>query len=309
MIDDDYGFFALCNRIPLNELIGSECAALTGGFPDMDGVAFCTSVGHVKQAAFVRTGLRLVAQGHSLDDLVSSLKLLDVPADNFRLEFYRLAKKPLVRRQKAILAVANALKAYPNLDHPQHRFAIVVRQDDILLGEVVANTDHSYQIHETKPWHMSTALPARLARALVNLAGVQVNSILDPCCGSGSILLEACALGLQAYGMDINPRMVGMTRKNLEHFGYKTDVQQADARDCVRTVDAVVTDLPYGLYSHTTPENLVGILKRAVQLAPLGIFVAGEDLSPLLYEAGYRSVEVFRVQKRREMARFILRAR
>jgi len=308
-MEKDVPFFALCTRIPLNELIPVECAALTGSLPETDGLAFCTSVEHVIRAAYVQSGLRLIAQGHSLDHLVSNLIQLDFPADDFHLEFFRLTEESPIRRQRAILEVADALKAYPNLDHPQHRFAIVVREEEILFGEMVSSADHSYQIHETKPWHMSTSLPTRLARALVNLAGTKVKSVLDPCCGSGSIILEACALGLEAYGRDINPRMVGMTRKNLEHFGYQAEVDKGDARECSRAVDVVVTDLPYGLYSHTTPENLLGILKQAVQLAPLGIFVAGEELTTMLYEAGYQNVEIFRIQKRREMTRFIFRAR
>jgi tRNA (guanine10-N2)-dimethyltransferase len=306
--DNTDACIALCTRIPSNELVSAECTALTGSLPEADGVALCSSVDHVKRAAYIRTGLNLLAHAHTLDDLVNILLPLEFPADQFRLDFVNLSDHNKITRQQAILAVANSIKAYPNLDHPKDRFTIVNRQDEIMFGKVAIEADHSYQIHETKPWHTSSSLPVRLARAMVNLAGIEVRSIIDPCCGSGSILLEACLLGLEAFGMDINTRMVGMTRKNLAHFGYQAEVLQGDARECEITADAVVTDLPYGLYSHTSYENMYGILKQAVQYAPLGIFAVGEDLTPLLLEAGYKKVEVFRIKKRREMTRFILRA-
>lgn len=49
----------------------------------------------------------------------------------------------------------------------------------------------------------------QLVRALLNIAHVPAHGIvLDPMCGSGTTLVEACMLGCMAYGLDMNPLSV-----------------------------------------------------------------------------------------------------
>jgi len=64
-------------------------------------------------------------------------------------------------------------------------------------------------------------LPPKLAQTIINLAAGDVNSsrsntILDPFCGTGVLLQEAMLMGYDAYGTDLEPRMIEYTQKNLE---------------------------------------------------------------------------------------------
>src|SRR3989338_5270601 len=61
-------------------------------------------------------------------------------------------------------------------------------------------------------------IPPKVAQAMVNLAGSlkPLDQILDPFCGSGTILQEAILLGYKAVGSDIEQRMVENSEKNLE---------------------------------------------------------------------------------------------
>jgi tRNA G10 N-methylase Trm11 len=71
-------------------------------------------------------------------------------------------------------------------------------------------------------------LPPKLAQTIVNLAVGQIEgigsrvedidnaAILDPFCGTGVILQEALLMGYNAYGSDIEPRMIDYSRENLE---------------------------------------------------------------------------------------------
>lgn len=300
-------FLALCTRQTGNELIAAECQHLTGGIPDGKGVAECRSVDLIPQAAYIHTGLRFICEADSLDELTNQIAHLKLPSRNFRIEFLRLSADNPVRRQEAIVAVADALPGRPNLENPEKLFQIILRADRFWFGEVATKTEHSYHKHDEKPWHTSSSLGARLARAMVNLAW-PAKSILDPCCGTGSILIQASYLGLQTFGGDKNTRMVGMSRKNLEFFDLEADIYRVDARETTQTADAVVTDLPYGRYCHTTPEEIHAILNHAVELAPVGIFVLENDIREWLYEAGYHQVEVWRLPKRAGMSRIIHRA-
>ena len=61
------------------------------------------------------------------------------------------------------------------------------------------------------------SLSSRLARLLVNLSGVEKGQVLlDPFCGSGTILGEALLKGVEGIGVDRNHGSVARTRDNLE---------------------------------------------------------------------------------------------
>jgi tRNA G10 N-methylase Trm11 len=62
-------------------------------------------------------------------------------------------------------------------------------------------------------------LPPKLAQIIINLASVGNNrfgaTVLDPFCGTGVLIQEACLMGFKGYGTDIEPRMVEYTDKNM----------------------------------------------------------------------------------------------
>ena len=178
----------------------------------------------------------------------------------------------------------------------------------MLFGEVVAETDASYRRHDSKPWTTSSSLDGRFARALVNLVPT-ARSVLDPCCGAGSIVLEAAALGLEAHGVDWKPAMVGMTRENLAHFGYAATVVQADSRLHHQVADAIVADLPYGHAIEADEPTIRAILERGAELAPEAVYVARADITLWLRAAGYSEVEVCTVRKRAGFTRWVHVAR
>ena len=79
-------------------------------------------------------------------------------------------------------------------------------------------------------------LPPKLARLMVNLAGAEVEgkALLDPFCGSGTVLMEAALVGYaKQIGSDIDPRQVSGSKQNIdwlvsEHF-MTTEQRQAIA--------------------------------------------------------------------------------
>ncbi|MBI3952785.1 MAG: hypothetical protein HY336_02415 [Candidatus Doudnabacteria bacterium] len=63
-------------------------------------------------------------------------------------------------------------------------------------------------------------IPPKVAQSMINLSGSlkPLDYILDPFCGSGTILQEAMLLGYKAVGSDIEQRMIENSEKNLEWF-------------------------------------------------------------------------------------------
>jgi tRNA (guanine10-N2)-dimethyltransferase len=295
----------VCARIQGNELVAAECAALTGGTPDAEGVALCQRLDLIPRAAFITLGVCCLAQARTLDDLCAQIATLPLAADRFRLEYLSLWPQNPLPKPQVVLAVANALPAYPDLDHPQHRFLVAAQAERLWFGEILAEPSRDYRLHDTKPYRTSSSLSSRLARALVNLVAPPAGSILDPFCGTGSLLLEAAALGLQPFGLDHNIKMVGMSRCNLTHFGYAAQVELGDAQECIQTADAIVTDLPYGRLLEQDQAALRQVLHHTAQLAPQAVYLAEEDITPWLQDAGYTRVACYRVRKHHTMSRFV----
>jgi tRNA G10 N-methylase Trm11 len=299
-------FRVICNRIPGNELAAAECANLTGGWPDADGVADCRTLEHVWRAAYITLGVRFLAEAEDIEALAAQVRALDLRPASFRVEVLRLSQQPALSMRLAVVELANAIQAPPDLESPQQRFLLVVQAQRLWFGEILAEPDRAYRQHDDKPYRTSTSLPSRLARALVNLVAPPAQTLLDPFCGTGSVLFEACAAGLQAYGVDRNPKMAGMSRRNLAHFGYTAQVKRQDALDFDEQVDAIVTDLPYGrLLEPLDWQELAGLLGHLRGLARRAVYLAEEDLSAQLREAGYSRVELYRVRKRPGMSRYV----
>jgi tRNA G10 N-methylase Trm11 len=262
----------------------------------------------VPRAAYLQAGIRPIARAETLEALCAALEGMHFEADDFRIEFLRLSGRLAIRENQAVPAVAQAIPARPNLDAPRHRFLLAASESGLTFGEITAEPDRSYRSHDSRPYRTTSSLPSRIARALVNLVSPPARSLCDPCCGTGSILLEARSLGIEAWGIDLNPRMVGMSRLNLAYFGHPAQVMPGDARNVERKADAIVTDLPYGLCTVVDQENILRILERTARLAPTAVFVAGSDLSGCLHEAGFTGIEVFRIWKQHKVIRYVHRA-
>lgn len=122
-----------------------------------------------------------------------------------------------------------------------------------------------------------TSIQPKLARALVNLSRIKKGqTLLDPFCGTGGILIEAGLLGCKLKGNDIDEKMIELTRKNLGQFKLKARLTQKDALKMKDKVDAIVTDLPYGKgsYHNIKLEKLYrNFLEKAYELLKPGKYL------------------------------------
>jgi len=133
----------------------------------------------------------------------------------------------------------------------------------------------------SRPFFSPISLHPRHARALVNLTRVRKGeTLLDPFCGTGGILLEASLVGAKVIGSDISAEMIAGCEANLRHFGapfHRLEVLDVEEVSKVfGSVDALATDPPYGRSSSTKKEPVKELHERALisigeVLAPQGI--------------------------------------
>ncbi|MBW2971991.1 hypothetical protein KY359_03045 [Candidatus Woesearchaeota archaeon] len=157
-----------------------------------------------------------------------------------------------------------------DLEHSQTQIEVIVTEEKIFVGLVVADIHHAFHKRRPQSWpekHPTTINP-KFARACVNLTGIPVGKVLvDPFCGTGGILIEAGLMRFNTVGYDISDRMLLMCEKNLDYFKIKRfRLEKRDSTHLTNLIDYVVTDLPYGKGSKVTesPEQLYANFLKAL---------------------------------------------
>jgi hypothetical protein len=146
-------------------------------------------------------------------------------------------------------AVTDAIAA----DRPKWRVRdpsqIEVWASEFQAGRLVVGlrlSDVAMRQHDGREAERPGALRPTVAAAMVGLAGEPDGVLVDPCCGSGTVLGEALAAGwTDVRGGDIDPDAVAITHRNVPGAtAVRWDARQLDLADS--SVTAVVSNLPFG---------------------------------------------------------------
>jgi tRNA G10 N-methylase Trm11 len=130
----------------------------------------------------------------------------------------------------------------------------------------------------------SGMLPPKLAKIMINLSQTNIKAkLLDPFCGSGTILMEATFMGYEnLIGSDLSKKAISDTKKNLEWSkdkfkitDYKLqtftcDAAKLDKKIEANSVDAIITEPSLGNPLRGR-ENEKFLQKQADELAELYI--------------------------------------
>jgi tRNA G10 N-methylase Trm11 len=115
-------------------------------------------------------------------------------------------------------------------------------------GKLVAGvrvSDGRMRQHNGRHIERNGALRPTVAAAMVQLAGQPGGTLLDACCGSGTILVAATRAGWHAEGIDIDPEAVRIARTNAPGVAVQRgDVRRLGLDD--GSVRACVSNLPFG---------------------------------------------------------------
>jgi len=205
-----------------------------------------------------------------------------------------------------------------NLKNPDVEFRVILSEKAV-LGTLLSSIDRSaYEARnpQNKPFFHPGVLMPRVARALVNLSGIKPGEIfMDPFCGTAGILVEAGLVGAKVIGIDAQEKLVLGARMNLEAFELDYALMDGDAcRISLKeaTIDAVVTDPPYGRSAAILAESLEKLYSCALEeiqrvLKPGGIAVVVSDKDALEYgrKAGLNVLEIHVQRVHRSLTRTI----
>jgi tRNA (guanine10-N2)-dimethyltransferase len=157
-----------------------------------------------------------------------------------------------------------------DLKNPDKTFMGVLTSNRFVFGLKLAEIPAKPFVERRprkKPFFHPSAMQAKLARCMVNLAGTRSGDlILDPFCGTGGILIEAAFIGCRVLGLDVQRRMARGTNRNFVHFRVQPEgVIVGDARTMpISRIDCMVTDPPYGRSTITFRRSTAQLVREVL---------------------------------------------
>lgn len=190
----------------------------------------------------------------------------------------RKAKRVLpdiVNADQGIKEVSSSLVAERNLID----FQLLKSKETYLLAITRATVPSTEFQHRDlqRPFQDSTiSLSPRIARMLVNFTGVREGeTLLDPFCGTGTILMEAATMGVNVVGLDNEGRRVRGTQGNISWLRKAEKVpKQVSVR--IRRTDARDVD------KRLEPNSINAIATEPILLPSLDRFPAEEEAKNML---------------------------
>jgi len=285
-----------------------------------------------RRAAFTRTcGLELFTCEAEPSQIIKAIRSINLNAVLKRKESFVVRIKHVknhainidgmaLERKLGELILSMTEKTKVNLRNPEKIFFGILTDEKLIFGLKLAEIPPKPFVNRRpgkKPFFHPSAMHAKLARCMVNLAKPKAGELVfDPFCGTGGILIEAALIGCRVLGVDIQRRMARGSLKNFAHFNVKPEaVIVADARTPpVKAVDCVVTDPPYGrsatTFKRTTRQIIEDALKAVNGMLEVGrrVCIAAPktvETKQLGVDLGYKHLESHFVYVHRSLTREI----
>lgn len=246
------------------------------------------------RSPFIKERIELFFEGDTLQDILEQAARVDMADATFKVIFLKingLSEKDQIDylgKRDVERQIGSAITGEADVHHPDVTFGLIPYEGRWYFGRYLQSEPIWFK-HMKKPREYSTALSTRVARAVANIAVPKPEGVkaIDPCCGIGTVLVEALSMGIDIVGRDINPLVVDGSRENIAHFGLTGDVNLGPIAEVEENYDVAIIDMPYNLYTHATPADQLAILKDAHPFTEKLLVVTIETMDHMVEAAGF----------------------
>ena len=250
---------------------------------------------NASKSPFIKSKIKIIYSDESLDRMVSKIKEDNLSYDDFKVSYVKSEQGDVQYedRLEATRKIGFVVNGYPDMHKPRNPLAVTKINGLWIFGEYERN-DFKWQKHNDKAYSCSNALGLRMARALVNIAmkDNEEGTLIDPCCGVGTVVIEALDLGIKVKGCEISKQMAYNARENVEFLGYLRDtIVCYDMHKIKDKYDSAIIDIPYGLFSPVTLEEQKAIIHTARNICEKMVIVTFEDMEKFIVEAGFSVID------------------
>lgn len=288
-----YFYFINCSEME-KELCNMEMKSIFGKGPK-EKYLFSEKNFDPSRSPFIKLQIKSIYIEENLENIINKIKEDKISYDDFKVNYIKSEDGDVSyeERLKAVKKIGFVVTGFPDIHNPKIELAITKVKDKWIFGELNRN-NFQWQKHNDKPHSYSNAVPLRMARALVNIA-VGDNrdlSLVDPCCGVGTVVIEALDLGINVKGYEISKSIAYNARNNIEFLGYNREIiTSGDMHNINEAFDVAIVDIPYGLFSPVTLKEQMDIINTSRRIAHKLVIITFEDMDNLIISAGFKIIE------------------
>ncbi|MGL4789026.1 MAG: TRM11 family SAM-dependent methyltransferase [Cetobacterium sp.] len=241
---------------------------------------------------FIKTRLEIIYEKDSVEEILEEIIKDKTVYNNFKLEYVRLNNENNIsydERLAIIKNISNNIQGCHNFKNPEFSFGITKVENKWLFG-IDNKNDYKWHSHDNKPCSYSNSLGVKVAKAVVNIAngGSKDKTIIDPCCGVGTTLVEALDAGYLIEGYEINKQIAKNANTNLEFYGFNPIVVNDDMHNIKKSYDSSIVDIPYGLFSHISVDEQRKIIETARRISRRIVLISFENHDLILEQSGFK---------------------
>jgi tRNA G10 N-methylase Trm11 len=256
------------------------------------------------RSPFIKERIDVIYEGNQLQDIMDQVKDIPLLESTFKVilvkngDLEESEKVGFKERRTIEREIGLNIPGEADLLNPKQIFGIMMVNGRWVFGKYFKN-EAIWLRHQKKPHSYSTALSTRVARSVANIAVPNPIGIkaIDPCCGIGTVLVEALSMGIDIVGSDINPLILPGVRENMAYFGLAGEVSLRDIRNITDRYDVAIIDMPYNLCSVITPEEQFEMLQSARKFADKLVIITIEPIDSIITRAGFVIVDRCIVKK------------
>lgn len=292
-IEDKYFYFINCSEME-KELCEMEMKSIFNKVPNQKYL-FSHKNFNPSRSPFIKLKINIIYIKDNLNEIINKIREDKLCYDDFKVNYIKSEDGDISYKERlnAAKEIGFVITGFPDIHNPKVELAITKVNEKWIFGELVKN-DFKWQSHNDKPHSYSNAIPVRMARALVNIAiGDNKNlKLVDPCCGVGTVVIEALDLGVNVKGYEISKPIACNARNNIEFLGYDRDIiTSGNMHDINEVFDVAILDIPYGLYSPITLKEQIDIINTARRITRKLVIITFEDMDNLIISAGFKILD------------------
>ncbi|MDD5253777.1 MAG: hypothetical protein PHG05_01570 [Candidatus Nanoarchaeia archaeon] len=208
---------------------------------------------------------------------VFNIKDLDYNQDSIKIGFSIYGNKNLKETQEAVKKYLKEQKIKVIIKKPKQGeffspsenkkdFIEFVIYNNYIARTILVSNPLEYIKRDSKPYFDRLKITSiRLTKILITLSGIKENEdLLDPFCGTGTIMQEALLMGINSYGIEKDFKTYEGCKQNLKWLekNYKIknkyDIFYGDAREAskfIKKVDCIVTEPYLGPFLTRIPDE------------------------------------------------------
>jgi len=258
------------------------------------------------RSVFIKGTISILYKNHSIKDMERMMIEDDLSYDNYKIHYHKFDEVSYQSRLSAMRILGTTIKGNFAISGPETEFLLTMIDGEWIFGTFERNPNE-WKKRVKKPYSYSHSLDIKIAKAAINIV---INndfevSLIDPCCGIGTVVIEARSSSISTKGYEINPVVKHKCNLNLKHYNLVPDVSLTDMRKSKEHFDVAILDLPYGHYSNITTEEQISLIRKTKEISNKALIITMEDMSSLITNTGFKIIDSCKIKKSNTFTRHI----